>query len=202
MSIRWQALIWANASTVHFCYQASCWMWIPVLRVVSHWHMSSHIFHINWPGSWSEIIPQICDTNPSTSIYSLAPSQNLVHTTSGNGLLPDDTKLLPEPIMTFHQWSVVVLNWSSKYQSPKGIWKFNYIIKIRSFTCLRGQWVNSNLKHLKCNPGSLYVLLTRAIWGTEPTSNRQINSRLWYLQSVSNGGTTVLHKVIEINLSE
>ena len=43
-----------------------------------------------------------------TVFNSLGPSdatwwQNLVNLGSGNGLLPDDTKPLPEPMSTYHQ---------------------------------------------------------------------------------------------------
>ena len=39
----------------------------------------------------------------------MMPSYNLVNIGSGNGLLPDGTKPLPEPMFTNHQW-----------QSPEG----------------------------------------------------------------------------------
>ena len=36
---------------------------------------------------------------------------------SGNGLLPDDTKPLPEPMLTPHQWTL----WHSPATSPRGL---------------------------------------------------------------------------------
>ena len=36
---------------------------------------------------------------------------NLGQHCSGNGLLPDGTKPLPEPMLTNHQWSLVAFNW-------------------------------------------------------------------------------------------
>ena len=63
---------------------------------------------------------------------------------SGNSLLPDGTKPLPETMLTDHQWSPVtfILGQFHKgchnHQSLKSIWK--YISKI-SFKFPRGQWV-------------------------------------------------------------
>ena len=34
-----------------------------------------------------------------------------VNTGSGNGLLPDDTKPSPEPMLTYHQWGPVIFIW-------------------------------------------------------------------------------------------
>ena len=59
-----------------------------------------------------------------------------VNTGSGNRLLPDGTKPLPEPMLTDHQWSPVafILGQFQKtclnHQSLKSVWK-----------CPRGQWV-------------------------------------------------------------
>ena len=65
---------------------------------------------------------------------------------SGNGLLPDGTKPLPEPMLTDHLWSPVtfILGQFHKrcfnHQSLKSIW--NYKSKI-SFKFPWGQWVKS-----------------------------------------------------------
>ena len=50
---------------------------------------------------------------------------------SGNGLLPDGTKPLPKPMLTYHQWRPVtfILGWFNKrclnHQSLKSIWKLH-----------------------------------------------------------------------------
>ena len=40
-------------------------------------------------------------------------SQNLVNTDSGNGLLPDVTKPLLEPKLTYHQGDLVEFTWGN-----------------------------------------------------------------------------------------
>ena len=65
---------------------------------------------------------------------------------SGNGLMPDGTKPLPEPVLTDHYWSPMtfILGQFHKkclnHQSLKSVW--NYISKI-SFKFPRDQWVNT-----------------------------------------------------------
>ena len=67
---------------------------------------------------------------------------------SGNGLLPDGTKPLPEPMLTDHQWSPVTFISGQfhkrclNHQSLKTV--SNYMSKI-SFKSPRGQWVNHSL---------------------------------------------------------
>ena len=72
---------------------------------------------------------------------------------SGNGLLPDGTKPLPEPMLTDHQWSPVtfILGQFHKrclnHQSLKSVWK---LIKSKiSFKFPRGQWVIIPLRPYK-----------------------------------------------------
>ena len=56
----------------------------------------------------------------------------LVNTGSGNGLLPDGTKPLPEPMLTYHQLGPVAFIWGYyhkkiwKYQSEKQDWKLDF----------------------------------------------------------------------------
>ena len=38
---------------------------------------------------------------------------------AGNGLLPDGTKPLPEPRLTYHQWNPVAFNWSVSQEMHK-----------------------------------------------------------------------------------
>ena len=65
---------------------------------------------------------------------------------SGNGLLPDGTKPLPEPMLTDHKWSQVTFILGLfhmrclNHQSLKSVFE-NYMSKI-SFIFPRGQWVN------------------------------------------------------------
>ena len=65
---------------------------------------------------------------------------------SGNGLLPDGTKPLPEPMLTYHQRGSVAFSSEqfhrkcSRYQFVKQIWIYNFKI-ISTFS--RGQWVKS-----------------------------------------------------------
>ena len=67
-------------------------------------------------------------------VYSLWPRDTIwrqiwVNIGSGNGLLPDGTKPLPEPMLTDHQWSPVTfilgqfLKRCLNYRSLKPIWK-------------------------------------------------------------------------------
>ena len=62
----------------------------------------------------------------------LATKFGFVPDCSGNGLLPDGTKLLPEPMLTDPQWSPVtfILGQFHKrclnHQSPKSVWKFHW----------------------------------------------------------------------------
>ena len=55
----------------------------------------------------------------------------LVNIGSGNGLLPDGTKPLPEPMLTDHQWSPVTFILEQfhrrylKHQSVKPVWKLH-----------------------------------------------------------------------------
>ena len=72
-------------------------------------------------------------------------SEILVNTGSGNGLLPDGTKPLPEPMLTLHYWGSVAVIWEQfyskhpSYYSDELVWNFSSKIIVRSS---RGQWVN------------------------------------------------------------
>ena len=60
----------------------------------------------------------------------------LVNIGSGNGLLPDGTKPLPEPVLTFHLWGSVVFTLEQfrsqcpSYYSVYRVWNLKYIFKI------------------------------------------------------------------------
>ena len=70
----------------------------------------------------------------------------LVNTGSGNGLLPDSTKPLPEPMSTYHQWDplafipVESLLEYSILQPPSCVW--NLLIWNHSHSP-RGQWIKA-----------------------------------------------------------
>ena len=65
---------------------------------------------------------------------------------SGNGLLPDGTKPLPEPMLTDHQWSPVTFIWGQfhkrclNHQSLKSVRKLHIIFFIQ-ISQYRDQWV-------------------------------------------------------------
>ena len=66
---------------------------------------------------------------------------------SGNGLLPDGTKPLPEPMLTYHQWGPKTFTWKKfhercpKHQSLKWTWKTINQTLLKS---PRGQWVEES----------------------------------------------------------
>ena len=79
---------------------------------------------------------------------------------SGNGLLPDGTKPLPEPMLTDHQWSpsdihirAILQEMPQRHQSLNSIWKL-YIQTFIKFP--RGQWVNLHHRTLR-KPDKLYM---------------------------------------------
>ena len=67
---------------------------------------------------------------------------------SGNGLLPDGTKPLPEPMLTYHQWSPVNLilrNFTRDASTINHQSLFENYISENSFKFTRGHWVKVNL---------------------------------------------------------
>ena len=70
---------------------------------------------------------------------------------SGNGLLPDGTKPLPEPMLTYHQRGSVAYFWEqfrrncSRYRFRIWVWKRHFE---KYFKSPRGQWVNSFMSHV------------------------------------------------------
>ena len=63
----------------------------------------------------------------------------LVNTGSSNGLLPDGTKPLPEPVLTYHHLGTVMFIWGQirlryhSYQSLKLAWKLFFYDFIEIF---------------------------------------------------------------------
>ena len=60
-----------------------------------------------------------------------------VNTGSGNGLLPDGTKPLPEPMLTNHQWGLVVFTWEQFHSKSSRdislIWVWRLLISDYSY---------------------------------------------------------------------
>ena len=89
--------------------------------------------------------------------------RNSINIGSGNGLLPDSIKPLPEPMLSDHQWSPVTFilgQFHKRLPQPS-------ITKIMSFKFLRGQWVNSfrssdTIWH--CRLGSILDLVMAFAW--------------------------------------
>ena len=83
-------------------------------------------------------------------------SKDLVNTAPRNGLLPDGNKPLPEPMLTYHQWSTLAFIWEeflnkfSTYQSRKCL-KCSKITQsnIRTISS-RYQWVKIYFDHIPC----------------------------------------------------
>ena len=92
--------------------------------------------------------------------------RTLVNIGSGNGLLPDGTQPLPEPMLTDHQWSPMtsILGQFHKrylnYQSLKSVWKL-HVLKFNSncpgadeLTVICGKWYASSIIPQTC--GNIY----------------------------------------------
>ena len=58
--------------------------------------------------------------------------QILVNIGLGNGLVPDGTKPLPQPRLTYHQWGLLAFSWGQfhrnccRYHSLQCIWKLHF----------------------------------------------------------------------------
>ena len=66
----------------------------------------------------------------------------LVRIGSGNGLLPDSTKPLPEPMLTYHQLSAVTTTEGNFTWNTSTMKYWNKLEKNFSFISPRGQWGN------------------------------------------------------------
>ena len=98
----------------------------------------------------------------------------------GQHWLPDGTKPLPIPMLTYHQYGPVALIWGHyhkkiwRYQSAKQDWRLHFKITLRSH---RGQWVNfiaaDGLAHQVVRQ-TMGVTLT--LWDNGPTSSTTKNS--------------------------
>ena len=64
---------------------------------------------------------------------------------SGNGLLPNGTKPLPEPMLTYHKYGPVTLIWEQFHKDTSAIDQQNELENYSSkiyFESPRGQWVD------------------------------------------------------------
>ena len=66
---------------------------------------------------------------------------------SGNGLLPDGTKPLPEPMSTHHSWGSAACTWEQFHKKCSTIHFVKWIRKIHFwYTSPRDKWVNIPFK--------------------------------------------------------
>ena len=100
-------------------------------QLSGHWHETE-------AGSWSEIITTIICVNslwPSDVIWHF---RTWVNIGSGNGLLPDSNKPLPEPMLIYHQRGLVAFTGGqyhrkcSRYLSLIPVWKLEQLECLRS----------------------------------------------------------------------
>ena len=112
----------------------------------------------------------------------------LVNTGSSNGLLPDGTKPLLKPMLTYHQWGCVVFTWGqchrkcSRYLSLAWVWKlkikncshisqgpmnvpviFAWLLKFHR-TCHQCCWTEANFR-----------VFVRYIWRNDPFTYNDYN---------------------------
>ena len=76
--------------------------------------------------------------------------ENLINMGSGNGLLLDGPKPLPEPMLINHHWGIVTFNWG-KFHSK--CWRFHKSLKISNLRLhlnLWGAYELRNLDHRLC----------------------------------------------------
>ena len=119
---------------------------------------------------------------------------------SGNGLLPDGNKPLPEPMLTDHQWSPVTFilgQFHNRCLNHQHWSPFeNYMSKL-SFNFPRGQWVNEII----CNSSH------SSIWAVIQSSPYHVASvqhyvKLWLMYR---GGCVIWqwnHEYILLNLAQ
>ena len=109
---------------------------------------------------------------------------------SGNGLLPDGTKPLPEPMLTYHQWGLKTFTWKKlhercpNHQSLKWTWKPLNKTLLKS---PRGQWVKNVTCGVFLFARSERISKTGAE-GTLLAEAKYINVSLHYLEQVCSVG--------------
>ena len=114
----------------------SCYMWYPVIKDSIMRRLYLMWFQVQF--CFSQVIEKADRilqfshfVNSFRRSNAIEMAEILVNISSGNGLLPDSTKPLPEPMLTDHQWSPVtfILRQFHKrclnHQSLKSIWKLH-----------------------------------------------------------------------------
>ena len=75
-------------------------------------------------------------------------AKNWVNIGSGNGLLPDGTKPLPEPMLTDNQWGIVAFTWGQFHNKYSRLSILNMSLKI-TYLKLQPHLPGANeLKHI------------------------------------------------------
>ena len=86
-------------------------------------------------------------------------TQNWANTGSGNGLLPDSTKPLPKPILTYHQWGPMTITCRKFHESQPSVTKIsNTITNLKFHSNL--PWPNE-LISVQFGTSLVYVLVDR-----------------------------------------
>ena len=147
-----------------------------------HLHVAENIIYLEALNNALE-----CPTHLYFIFNSMWPSDTIwrhrsVNTGSGNGLLPDGTKPLPQPMLTYHQRGSVAFSWEqfhrkcSRYQFVKWVWNYNFLKIISTFP--RDQWVNSmcprSVSWHQRSPSSMYIQMPKDLTPNDVT---------WHLRS-------------------
>ena len=108
MPIRWQAIIWTNDGLVYWCIYA----WLHPNDLNIHCGLLALMLLMPWSWKWPHPINRFSLSKWIQQIFAHISAdtpvvaRQKVHITklvaSGNGMLPDGTKPLPEPILTFY----------------------------------------------------------------------------------------------------
>ena len=94
-------------------------------------------------------------------------SDILVNTVSGNGLLPNGTKSLPEPKLTYNQWKFWGIHQTTILQEAHKIWFHKMDLKITFFKLkahLPGPMSKSNTFTVTCRVAVVFVLEVNPDW--------------------------------------
>ena len=126
-------------------------------KCLSSQDINDKIHNISLKNKFLKLQSHLPGTNELTHCGLVAPYADIDmgQPGSGNGLLPDGTKPLPEPMLTYHKWGPVKITWGQfhngrlSHQSVKLAWK---LISVISFKFPRGQWVKaSQVHHYHCH---------------------------------------------------
>ena len=110
----------------------------------------------------------------------------LVKTSSCNGLLPDDTKPLPEPMLTYHQYCPMAFTWGHYH---KKIWR-DQSGKEDTSIYLRNQWVNQIWNNVCTHVANCLCAHKRVIILTLEWAHKQFVTRVhtlfYFLHDITN----------------